>query len=125
MLVPTALAVAKALVEVASKVTVMVGVLVPTVVALEDSVGVMVEVFVGDGVNDGVNVKVGEGVNVRVSGINCVGVEGRFVPFAGEGGSVGDAATVAVATSVRVAGGKVAVGEAGAGGNINAKNPAQ
>lgn len=44
MLVPTALAVAKALVEVASKVTVIVGVLVPTVVALEANVGVMVEV---------------------------------------------------------------------------------
>lgn len=80
----------------------------------------------GDGVNDGVNVKVGDGVNVLVSGINWVGVDGSVVPLPGEGGgSVGDAATVAVATRVNVAGGKVAVGEAGEGGNINAKNPAQ
>ena len=44
MVVPTALAVAKALVEVASNVAVAVGVLVPTPVALDDGVGVKVKV---------------------------------------------------------------------------------
>ena len=68
--VPTAFAVAKALVTVASTVALEVGVVVAAAVVVNVGLRVGVDVWVGLGVNEAVKVNVGDGVNVFVSGIN-------------------------------------------------------